>query len=122
MELSESKTRAERINPQLAAAGWDLSDRTRVRFEVPIEGYDPTPWNGYTDYSLFDPVGRVMSHTQTFRAEAQDAIVHWMTGSTVYEASGDVPWYLLSGLVFAGAFVQRRRKRDEQPATSSASS
>src|SRR5713226_2858673 len=67
MELSEAKTRAGLINPQLAAAGWDLSDRTRVRFEVPVEGYDPTPWNGFTDYSLYDPSGHVIALVEAKR-------------------------------------------------------
>lgn len=49
MDLNEAQTRAALINPQLTKAGWKLSDRTRVRFEVPVEGYDPTPWNGFTD-------------------------------------------------------------------------
>ena len=50
MELTESQTRSLLINPQLLAAGWKLSDRTQVRFEVPVVGYDPTPWNGITDW------------------------------------------------------------------------
>ena len=59
MNLNEAQTRAALINPQLAAAGWKLSDRTQVRFEVPVEGYDPTPWNGYTDFCLYDSSGCV---------------------------------------------------------------
>lgn len=61
MELNEAQARAELINPQLEDAGWDLSDRTRVRFEVPVAGYDPTPWNGFTDFSLYDPTGQVIA-------------------------------------------------------------
>ena len=54
MELNESQTRAVLINPQLLAAGWKLSDRTQVRFEVPVAGYDPAPWNGFTDFCLYN--------------------------------------------------------------------
>ena len=61
MRISEAATRAAMINPQLRSAGWDLNDRTRVRFEVPVHGYDPTPWNGYTDYSLYSPTGEVVA-------------------------------------------------------------
>jgi type I restriction enzyme, R subunit len=61
MALSEAKTRAERINPQLIAANWDITNRTQVRFEVPVIGYDPTPWNGFTDYSLYEPSGNVIA-------------------------------------------------------------
>lgn len=67
MGLSEAKARAELINPQLAAAGWELTDRTRVHLEVPVEGYDPTPWNGFTDYSLYDPSGYVIAVVEAKR-------------------------------------------------------
>ena len=68
MELNESQTRALLINPQLLAAGWKLSDRTQVRFEVPVVGYDPTPWNGITDFCLYHPSGRVLSVVESKRA------------------------------------------------------
>ena len=68
MELSESQTRALLINPQLLAAGWKLSDRTQVRFEVPVERYDPTPWNGITDFCLYQPSGRVLGVVEAKRA------------------------------------------------------
>lgn len=58
---NEARTRAELINPQLEKAEWDLSDRSRVRFEVPVAGYDPTPWNGFTDFSLYSPTGEVIA-------------------------------------------------------------
>lgn len=61
MGMSEAHTRATLINPALERAGWDLSDRTRVRFEVPVTGYDPTPWNGFTDFSLYDATGQVIA-------------------------------------------------------------
>jgi type I site-specific restriction endonuclease len=48
--LNEAQTRALQIDPQLRAAGWKLSDRTQVRLEVPVDGYDAEPWNGVTDY------------------------------------------------------------------------
>lgn len=67
MRLSEARTRAERINPQLEVAGWDLSDRTRVRLEVPVEGYDPTPWNGFTDFCLYEASGRVIAVVEAKR-------------------------------------------------------
>ena len=55
MELSESQTRALLINPLLVNAEWKLSDRTQVGFEIPVDGYDPKPWNGITDYCLYSP-------------------------------------------------------------------
>jgi hypothetical protein len=34
--ISEKKTRANLIDPQLKKAGWNLSDRTKVGFEIPV--------------------------------------------------------------------------------------
>jgi type I restriction enzyme R subunit len=61
MDLNESGTRALLINPQLEKAEWNLSDRAQVRFEVPVSGYDPTPWNGFTDFCLYDASGQVLA-------------------------------------------------------------
>ena len=61
MDFNEARTRAAQINPQLEQAEWDLSDNTLVRFEVPVAGYDPRPWNGFTDYSLYDADGSVIA-------------------------------------------------------------
>jgi type I restriction enzyme, R subunit len=59
-DLNEARTRASLINPQLEKAGWNLSDRSQIQFEVPVQGYDPTPWNGFTDFSLYHPDGTVL--------------------------------------------------------------
>jgi type I restriction enzyme, R subunit len=72
MRLNEAETRAERINPQLEAAGWNLSDRSRVRLEVPVKGYDPTPWNGFTDFCLYDASGHIIAVVEAKRT-ARDA-------------------------------------------------
>jgi type I restriction enzyme R subunit len=60
-DLNEARTRASLINPQLEKAGWNLSDRSQVQFEVPVQGYDPTPWNGFTDFCLYHPDGTVLA-------------------------------------------------------------
>ena len=73
MRLNEARTRAELINPQLSRAEWDLNDRTRVRFEVPVAGYDPTPWNGFTDFSLYDATGQVIGQINTIE-KSRDVI------------------------------------------------
>lgn len=39
MRVSESQTRYNSIDPQLKKAGWNLSDRTQVAFEIPVAGY-----------------------------------------------------------------------------------
>jgi type I restriction enzyme R subunit len=65
--LAESQTRAALIDPQLAAAKWKLGDRTQVRFEVPVAGYDSTPASGITDYSLYVPSGWVLAAVEAKR-------------------------------------------------------
>ena len=57
--------------------------------------------------AFIDPVGRVMLHTDAFELEARDAIVHFMKSATVYEAVGDVPWWIVSALIVFGAFAHR---------------
>jgi len=66
--LNEAKTRAFQIDPRLRAADWKLNDRTQVRLEVPVDGYDAEPWNGVTDYCLYDPSGNVLAVVEAKRA------------------------------------------------------
>ncbi len=75
MIFSEAQTRARQIDPQLRAAEWKLSDRTQVRLEVPVDGYDAEPWNGVTDYCLYDASGNVLSVVEAKRCSrnARDA-------------------------------------------------
>lgn len=67
MQLNEAQTRAVLINQQLLAAGWKLSDRTQVGFEIPVEGYDPAPWQGFTDFCLFRPEQDVLTVVEAKR-------------------------------------------------------
>ncbi|WP_394829774.1 apolipoprotein N-acyltransferase [Pendulispora albinea] len=57
--------------------------------------------------AVVDPVGRVIAHSGTFRAETVQASVRWMRGLTVYEVVGDIPWYLLSLAMAYAAFRKR---------------
>jgi apolipoprotein N-acyltransferase len=66
--------------------------------------------------AFVDPVGRVMLHSEPFQLQSLDTIVHFLQASTVYEAIGDVPWWLLSALLAIGAFVRRSRVDARQPA------
>lgn len=59
MTLNEAQTRTLHIDPQLRAADWKLNDRTQVRLELPVDGYDAQPWNSITDYCLYDASGNV---------------------------------------------------------------
>jgi len=64
---NEALTRALRIDPQLRAAGWNLNDRTQVCLEVPVDGYDAEPWNGVTDYCMYDASGDVLAVVEAKR-------------------------------------------------------
>ena len=84
MSISESTTRSTLIDPQLQAAGWRLDDRSLVRFEIPVDGYDAEPWNGVTDYCLYDPSGNVLAVVEAKRCsrnprEADEQLRHYIT-------------------------------------------
>ena len=38
--ISEERTRKELIDPQLERAGWLLRDHSKVKIEIPVDGYD----------------------------------------------------------------------------------
>jgi type I restriction enzyme, R subunit len=59
--ISEERTRKEMIDPQLEHAGWYLRDHSKVRIEIPVDGYDAEPWNGVTDYCLYRENGEVLA-------------------------------------------------------------
>ena len=84
MTLNEAQTRALQIDPQLRAADWNLKDRTQVRLEVPVDGYDAEPWNGVTDYCLYDASGNVLAVVEAKRCsrnarEADEQLRHYVT-------------------------------------------
>ena len=51
--ISEELTRKAMIDPQLEKAGWYLCDYSRVKSEIPVDGYDAESWNGVSDYTLY---------------------------------------------------------------------
>jgi type I site-specific restriction endonuclease len=82
--INEAQTRALQIDPQLQAADWKLNDRTQVRLEVPVDGYDAEPWNGVTDYCLYDASGNVLAVVEAKRftrnaREADGQLRHYVT-------------------------------------------
>lgn len=81
---NEAQTRSLHIDPQLRAADWKLNDRTQVRLEVPVDGYDAEPWNGVTDYCLYDASGNVLAVVEAKRCarsprEADEQLRHYVT-------------------------------------------
>ncbi len=59
--ISEKNTRKEMIDPQLEKAGWYLRDHSKVKIEIPVDGYNAEPWNGVTDYCLYRENGEVLA-------------------------------------------------------------
>jgi hypothetical protein len=59
--FSEERTRKEMIDPQLEQAGWYLADHSKVKIEIPVDGYDAEPWNGVSDYCLYRENGEVLA-------------------------------------------------------------
>lgn len=59
--VSEDRTRKELIDPQLERAGWYLRDHSKVKEEIPVDGYDAEPYNGVTDYTLYRENGEVLA-------------------------------------------------------------
>ena len=82
--MSESKTRALLIDPQLERADWKLGDRTQVLREIPVDGYNAEPWNGVTDYCLYNTDGTVLAIVEAKRCsrnprEADEQLRHYIT-------------------------------------------
>lgn len=83
MRQNEARTRTLQIDPQLRAADWKLNDRSQVRLEVPVDGYDAEPWNGVTDYCLYDASGNVLAVVEAKRCsrnarEADEQLRHYV--------------------------------------------
>ena len=66
-KISEERTRKEMIDPQLENAGWYLHDHSRVKIEIPVDGYDAEPWNGVSDYCLYRENGEVLAVVEAKR-------------------------------------------------------
>jgi type I restriction enzyme, R subunit len=82
--INEAKTRYLLIDPALTKAGWNLANRSQVRFEIPVDGEDAEPWNGVTDYSLYLPNGEIIAVVEAKRQThdprlAQQQAEHYVT-------------------------------------------
>jgi type I restriction enzyme R subunit len=81
--ITEAETRKEMIDPQLENAGWFLRDHTKVRIEIPVDGYDTEPWNGVTDYVLLRENGEVLAVVEAKK-----------TGVDVRQAQAQLEYYV----------------------------
>ncbi|WYL96543.1 MAG: DEAD/DEAH box helicase family protein [Gloeotrichia echinulata IR180] len=84
MSLSEANTREKSIDPALQKAGWNLTNPDQVKIEIPVDGYDAAPWNGVTDYCLYQPNGEVIAVVEAKRQSrdpqiAQAQVEHYVT-------------------------------------------
>jgi len=72
------------IDPQLERAGWYLRDHSKVKVEIPVDGYDAEPLNGVTDYTLYRENGEVLAVVEAKRAcvdvrLAEAQLTHYVT-------------------------------------------
>jgi hypothetical protein len=67
LRVTEAQTRYSLIDPQLEKAGWNLSDRTQVKSEIPVDGYDGSGGGGFTDYTLYRANGHVLAVVEAKR-------------------------------------------------------
>jgi len=67
MPPNEARTRQDLIDPALRHAGWTLTDSAQVGIEIPVDGYDAEPWNGITDYCLYQPNGEIIAVVEAKR-------------------------------------------------------
>src|SRR5207247_327786 len=59
--------------------------------------------------AIVDPVGRLIAHSGTFREDTVLAKVRFMRMKTLYEYTGDLPWWLATLAIFVMAFVPREK-------------
>lgn len=65
--IREQETHLNLIDPQLGTAGGDTRDRAQVGIEIPVAAYDPTPFEGITDYCLYRENGDVLAVVEAKR-------------------------------------------------------
>jgi apolipoprotein N-acyltransferase len=61
--------------------------------------------------AIVDAAGRVTTHGATFDTEAIPGDVAFLSGGTVYEAIGNVPWWIAAVAIGLMAFVSRPQRR-----------
>src|SRR5689334_7638184 len=91
MSRNEANTRREFIDRELTAAGWDLDDPSRVGLEIPVDGVDAEPWNGITDYCLYQSNGEVIAVVEAKRTSrhprvADEQVKHYAAQIELHES------------------------------------
>ena len=103
-DRDEATTRRELIDPALEKAGWDLSDRTQVRREIPADQYNAQAWErlaemtrrlqklpevrppeGICDYALYQPNGEILAVVEAKRTSFDPRLAETQTRFYVTE-------------------------------------
>ncbi len=84
MPKPEEIARKQLIDPAIAKAGWNLSDKTQVDIEIPVDDHDAESWNGVTDYVLLRENGEVLAVVEAKKTTheprlAQQQTEHYIT-------------------------------------------
>jgi apolipoprotein N-acyltransferase len=61
--------------------------------------------------AIIDPNGRVTVQSGTFTEEALTGEVHFLKNRTIYNKLGDIPWWVITILCFAAAFIRKPKKK-----------
>jgi hypothetical protein len=109
MTLNEAETRVLHIDPQLRAAAWKLNDRTQVRLEVPVDGYDAEPWNGVTDYCLYDARGNVLAVIEAIQENGSVGVAEMRIRPTSAQRESSTATAGVVKPPYGGARQRRRR-------------
>ena len=59
--------------------------------------------------ALVDPVGRVLVQSETFVQQALMGEARFVRLKTIYGKLGDIPWWIVGGLMGLAAFIRRKR-------------
>jgi len=103
-DKDEATTRRELIDPALEKAGWDLSDPTQVRREIPADQYNAQAWQrlaamtrrlhdlpavkvpkGICDYALYQPNGEIVAVVEAKRTSFDPRLAESQTRFYVSE-------------------------------------
>ncbi|HKQ03731.1 MAG TPA: DEAD/DEAH box helicase family protein [Blastocatellia bacterium] len=84
MAVNEAATRRLFIDRELTVAGWDVDDPALVGLEIPVDGAGAEPWNGITDYCLYQSNGEVIAVVEAKRTSrharvADEQVRHYVT-------------------------------------------
>ena len=99
-KISEDQTRKEMnvppfvggIDPQLEQVGWYLHDHSKVKIEIPVDGYDKEPWNGVSDYTLYRENGEVLAVVEAKKTSVDVRLAEAQL--TAFNCTDSKPTYL----------------------------